>query len=56
VDARFLALGVMQEYHHKSGGKNVIVRSYEDAKGQLDAIYASQRLQLPFEGILLFGY
>jgi hypothetical protein len=56
VDARFLALGVMQEYHHKSGGKDIVVRSYDDAKDQLDAIYASQRLQLPFEGVLLFGY
>jgi hypothetical protein len=56
VDARFLALGVMQEYRHKIGGKSVTVRSYEDARDQLDAIYASTRLQLPFEGVLLFGY
>jgi hypothetical protein len=56
VDARYLALGVMQEYRHKSGGKNIVVRSYDDAKDQIDAIYASQRLQLPFEGVLLFGY
>lgn len=56
VDAQYLALGVMQEYRHKSGGKNVVVHSYADAKDQLDAIYASQRLQLPFEGVLLFGY
>ena len=56
VDARFLVLGVMQTYRHKSGGRDIVVPSYEDAKGQLDAIYASQRLQLPFEGILLFGY
>jgi hypothetical protein len=56
VDARYLVLGVMVEYHHKSGGKPIVVRSYHDAKEQLDAIYASQRLQLPFEGVLLFGY
>jgi hypothetical protein len=31
-------------------------RSYADAKDQLDAIYASQRLRLPFNGVLLFGY
>ena len=56
VNARFLALGVMQEYHHKSSGKPIVVRSYDEAKDQIDAIYASQRLQLPFEGVLLFGY
>ena len=56
VNARFLALGVMQEYHHKSNGKPIVVHSYQDAKDQIDAIYASQRLQLPFEGVLLFGY
>jgi hypothetical protein len=56
VNARFLALGVMIEYHHKSGGKPIVVKSYGEAKEQLDAVYASQRLKLPFEGILLFGY
>ena len=56
VGARFLALGVMQEYRHKSGGRSVAVESFRDAKQQLDAIYASGRLGLPFEGILLFGY
>jgi len=56
VDARFLVLGVMSEYRHKSGGKPIAVKSYRDARDQLDAIYASQRLRLPFEGVLLFGY
>jgi hypothetical protein len=56
VDARYLALGLMDEYHHQSSGRPVVVRSYSDAKDQIDAIYASQRLRLPFEGVLLFGY
>lgn len=56
VDARYLVIGVMQEYRHKSGGKDIVVRSYDDAKAQMDAIYASQRLKLPFEGVLLVGY
>lgn len=56
VGARFLVLGVMQEYRHLSGGRPVSVSSYRDAKEQLDAIYASGRLVLPFEGLLLFGY
>jgi hypothetical protein len=29
---------------------------YAKAKEQLDAIYASGRLTLPFKGILLFGW
>jgi hypothetical protein len=56
VGARFLVLGVMQEYRHLSGGKPVAVSSYGDAKDQLDAIFASGRLQLPFDGVLLLGY
>jgi hypothetical protein len=56
VDAQFLVLGVMNEYHHKSSGKPIVVRSYKDARDQLDAIYESERLRLPFEGLLLFGY
>jgi hypothetical protein len=56
VGARYLALGVMQEYRHQSGGHQVAVESYREAKDQLDAIYASGRLALPFERLLLFGY
>lgn len=29
---------------------------YERVRGQLDAIYASDRLRLPFDGVLLVGY
>lgn len=56
VGARYLALGVMIEYRHMSGGEHQHVRSYEEAENQLDAIYASGRLHLPFTGVLLFGY
>jgi hypothetical protein len=56
VGARFLVLGVMQEYRHNQGAKVVTVQSYREARDQLDAVYASGRLQLPFEGVLLFGY
>jgi hypothetical protein len=56
VDARFLVLAVQVAYRHQTGGRNVIVQSYRDAKHILDAIYASNRLQLPFEGVLLIGY
>ena len=32
------------------------VHAYERTRNQLDAIYASERLKLPFEGVLLIGY
>ena len=56
VDAAYLVLAVALEYHHKSGGKAVMVPSYRDATNLLEAIYASPRLALPFEGLLLIGY
>jgi hypothetical protein len=56
VGARFLVLGVMQEYRHQSSGQGVSVESYRESRDQLDAIFASGRLRLPFEGVLLFGY
>jgi hypothetical protein len=56
VDQRFLVLGVIRNYRHQSGGRPIIVSSYRESKDQLDALYASGRLRLPFEGVLLFGY
>ena len=56
VDARFLVLAVQTAYRHKTGGHDVTVQSYRDSRNLLDAIYASNRLQLPLEGILLIGY
>ena len=56
VEANYLALGVMSQYRHMSGGQQVTVASFKESSEQLEAIYASGRLKLPFEGILLFGY
>jgi hypothetical protein len=56
VDARFFVLGVLQQYRRMSSGRPIIVSSYRDTKNQLDAIYASGRLGLPFDGVLLVGY
>jgi hypothetical protein len=56
VGADFLALGVMNAYRHSSGGKPQLVRSYDEARKQVEAIYLSGRLGLPFRGLLLFGY
>jgi hypothetical protein len=46
----------MRSYRHQSGGRPIIVSSYRESKDQLDALYASGRLRLPFEGVLLFSY
>jgi hypothetical protein len=56
VDARFLVLAVQLSYHHHQNLKQVVVQSYRDTRNLLDAIYASRRLQLPLDGILLVGY
>jgi len=56
LNARYLVLGLMTSYRYKSSGRENVNRSYELAKDQLDAVYASDRLALPFEGILLIGY
>lgn len=56
VNARYLALGVMLSYRHQSGGNTVVVQSYVETRDVIDAVYASGRLQLPFDGLLLFGY
>ena len=56
LDARFFALLMPITYHFVGSGKAHRVSGYSNTRGQLDAIYASQRLQLPFEGVLLLGY
>ena len=33
---------------HNSGGRGAIVKAYTDAGAQVDAVYASERLKLPF--------
>ncbi len=52
VDAKFLILAMMLEY--RSGAQTW--RSYERTRDRIDAIYASDRLRLPLEGLLLIGY
>lgn len=56
MDAQYLALLLPVAYRHSSGGREVVVRAYADTRSQLDAIYASERLKLPFVGVFLLGY
>jgi len=54
VDATFLALAVPLEYRY---GKKVTKEpSYAKTYSVVEAIYGSQRLKLPFDGLLLIGY
>ena len=51
--ADYLAVGLRTSYSYAS------VKNQNDfikARDQMDAIFASGRLQLPFEGILVFGW
>lgn len=52
VDAQYLVLAMMLEY--RTG--RMTMRSYDRTRERLDAIYASERLRLPFKGVLLIGY
>jgi len=47
---------MMHRYVYSTGGKSSAHNDYVNARDQLDAIYASGRLHLPFEGVLLIGY
>lgn len=52
VDARFLVLAMMLHY----GTGRTATKSYDAAGDRIDAIYASERLKPPLDGILLVGY
>ena len=52
-DADYLIIGLRQSYSY---GNVKNQNDYQKALDQLDAVYTSGRLQLPFKGILLFGW
>lgn len=56
LDARYLALMMPIAYRWKSAGKDFSAAAYADTRAVLDAVYASRRLPLPFDGVLLVGY
>lgn len=55
LEARYLVLFMPKLYRHGTS-KITKISAYQRTKNQLDAIYASQRLKLPFQGLLLIGY
>lgn len=52
LDAKYLALLMPLDY--RTGNQSV--KAYSRTRAQLDALYASDRLKLPFAGVLLIGY
>jgi hypothetical protein len=56
IDAQFLVLAVLVDYRFTSGGKSIGSPDYRKTISLLDAIYASNRLVLPLEGVLIVGY
>ena len=55
LDARNLALLLPASYAYGQQSRTV-VQAYRECRDFLNAVYASQRLRLPFEGVLLVGY
>jgi hypothetical protein len=56
LDARHLVLIMPIAYRFKNKDDVATTPAYDNTRNHLDAIYASQRLRLPFEGVLLIGY
>jgi hypothetical protein len=56
LDAQYLALLMPIKYRTTSGQRAHAIPAYERTRNQFAAIYASQRLKLPFHGVLLIGY
>jgi hypothetical protein len=54
IDARCAVIAVPLEY--KFGKKRTLNKAYEITVGAMNAIWSSERLPLPFEGMLLVGY
>lgn len=56
LDATYMVLLMPIRYRTTSSGREHTIPAYESNRNQLTAIYASQRLRLPFDGVLLLGY
>jgi hypothetical protein len=51
-----MALLMPMRYGTTSGQRECAIPAYEHTGSQLSAIYASERLKLPFDSVLLIGY
>lgn len=55
LDANYLAIMMPKRYRYK-GAPTGGTLAYRSTESLLDALYASQRLRLPFLGVLAIGY
>ena len=55
LDAKYFVLVMPHQYRFKGSPKDGVL-AYQNTRNLLDAMYASQRLRLPFHGVLLLGY
>lgn len=56
VDAEYAVIAMPIQYRFASGRRQIVNHSYEEGRKLLDAIWSSERLELPFKGMLLVGY
>lgn len=56
LDANFLILMLPIAYRFNANGREGTEFAYRKTRDLLSAIYASQRLRFPFQGIVLVGY
>ena len=56
LDADYFVLMMPISYRYQSSGRTSSTDAYAKTREQLSAIYASQRLRLPFKAVLLIGY
>jgi hypothetical protein len=56
VGVDYFVLAVPQKYAFQSSGNEVVDRTYKMCRDIFDALYAGERLRLPFQGVLLIGY
>jgi len=56
LDASYMAMLMPIRYRTTTAQREYAIPAYEKTRNQLSAIYASQRLRLPFDGVLLVGY
>ena len=54
IDAKYAAILMPQVY--KFGARTAITAPFQQGLDQLDALYSSHRLELPFQGVLLVGF